>query len=389
MAFRRGRLLDPRSQDWARVAAVIRTVASRMERQQTRWNGRIYLELSSAEGAAGPDGGMSVSDPTVLQPLERAFRGEDLTPAELYNLRDALVTLTHESLHLCHEVQDADGNVRFSAAERAFEEGLAENWAQDNVHHVIRALQLDVRYPELPTQPRLDAYPALQAASKELVSGVATLAGRDADDVGRQLQGTRSNERFGVVADLVIEARRDEITGDVAEVRGRLEQALQEKFAPVLAIEGDNFEAKAERGAEVGRLTLAEVDRVLTEPAPDRTVEPQRAPRTWEEEILAWQQQQQAQAAQQAPQQPAAQTWEDEVLAWQRQQAQPPAFQPQGQQPVQAQGQQSVGDVGDLRKFLDDQRPGLGGGVQAAEASAATVVNRDVRSQRTRGHGVE
>lgn len=377
MAFRRGRLLDPRSQDWARVAAVIRTVASRMEQPQTRWNGRIYLELSSAEGAAGPDGGMSVSDATVLQPLERAFRGEELTPAELYNLRDALVTLTHESLHLCHEVQDTDGNVRFSAAERAFEEGLAENWAQDNVHHVIQALHLDVRYPELLTQPRLDAYPALQAASKELVGGVATLTGREPGEVGRLLQGTRSNERFGVVADLVIEARRDEITGDVAELRGRLEQALQEKFAPVLAVEGDDLEGKAARGAEVGRLTLAEVDRVLTAPAPSETVEPQHVPRTWEEEILAWQQQQQqhaqaAQQAQQAQQQPAAQTWEDEVLAWQRQQAQQPA-----------------GDVSDLRKFLDDQRPGLGGGANIADASSTPGAIRSVTSQRSRGHGVE
>ncbi|MEU4607710.1 hypothetical protein AB0F43_32385 [Kribbella sp. NPDC023972] len=390
MGFRRGALLDPRSRDYYSVALVVETV-KRLTGQRSRWNSRVYFELSGADGAAGPDGGMAVSDAAVLQPLRRALAGEDLTADELTSLRDALVTLTHESFHLCQELRGTDGSVRHTPAELALEEGLAENWAQQNVHHVIQALNLDVRYPELLMQRSVDAYPALQAASTKLVDGVARLSGLPAEDVAQRLQQTRSDERFGVIADLVVEPRSDRITGDRAELRGRLERTLEENFAPVLAVEFDNGDLRAQRGTEIAKTTLAEVSRVLDQAengeARQESQEPQQqAARTWEEEILAWQREQ-ANAAQQ----PAQETWEDQVLAWQREQAtaaQQPPQQPAGQtfeQVVQAwQHQQPAGQVDGLRKFLDAQRSGPAGGEQAAEGSNPPSAKRNLNPKR--GH---
>ncbi len=349
MPGRRGALLDPRSQEYHWVATAIET-AGRLSGQTSRWNKRVYFELSGLEGAAGPDGGMSVSDATVLQPLRRAYAGEQLTPDELSQLRDALVTLTHESLHLCHDLQNADGAVRLSAAELALEEGLAENWAQQNVDDVIRGMNLDVQNPALLTQKQVDAYPALQAGTTTLVDGVATLSGLENEEVVRRLRAANATERFGVIADLVIEGQ-----GGRPELRAQLERTLQEKFAPVLTVEQDrsiDSATQAERGAEIGTLAVAELKQALTEP---ETAQPQQEPQvqlSWEDQVLAWQKEQ-AQAAQP----PAEQTFEQQVLAWQKQ-----------QQPV-AQDTR-VESVAHLQKFLDQGQAGRVEGEQVAKAPA-------------------
>jgi hypothetical protein len=368
---RRGGLLDPRSREYAWVATAIHAVARRSG-QQSRWNKRVYFELSGLEGAAGPDGGMSVSDATVLEPLRRAYAGEQLTDAELSGLRDALVTLTHESLHLCHELQNSDGAVQLSAAELALEEGLAENWAQENVNHVIRAMKLDVQHPALLTQQQVNAYPALQAGTTELIEGVTTLSGLRDDEVVRQLQAVNATERLGVIADLVIEGQ----LGQEAyrpELRAQLERTLQEQFAPVLTVEQDrslDAEAQARHGAEIGTLAAAEVERVLAEP--DTARQPgtpqQQVHLSWEEQVLAWQKEQ-------AQPQPAEQTFEQQVLAWQNQQAAARASQREG--------------VEHLQKFFE-QGPGRVSDETIAEAPGTPADPRHLIARRDprRGHGV-
>ncbi|MFG1815627.1 hypothetical protein ACGFIF_17800 [Kribbella sp. NPDC049174] len=304
MPGKRGALLDPRSREYHWVATAIQAVAE-ASGQKSRWNKRVYFELSGLEGAASPDGGMSVSDATVLHPLRRAYAGEQLTDSDLSQLRDALVTLTHESLHLCHELQNADGAVQLSAAELALEEGLAENWAQQNVHQVIHAMDLAGKHPTLLTQKPVDAYPALQSATTTLVDGVDTLSGRQHEEVVRRLQAAKATERFGVIADLVIEGRYGG-TGDRPELRAQLERTLQEKFAPVLTVERDgslDADAQKQRGSEISALAVAELDQVLTSPhSRSPAQQPQAVEQTWEQQILAWQKEQTQQAAAREPQ---------------------------------------------------------------------------------------
>jgi hypothetical protein len=266
----RGAALDPASPEYDWIRAVIGLVEKNTG-QASRWNGTIFFEEGAALGTADADGNMSVSDAKVLTPLRRAFAGEALSDDELFQLRDALVTLTHESLHLSGKIGHVDehGRVEYTVAGLALEEGLTETWSQQNVDNVIYALGLDQKYSRLVDQPRVDAYPALQAASTKLVQGMATLSGLREGEVVRRLQDTEWNKRFGVLADLVIEQRLSGLYGDKqAALRAQLEKPLREHFGRLMAIQEDkslDSTTKAIQGTDVGSAALADFSRAVSE----------------------------------------------------------------------------------------------------------------------------
>src|SRR5512139_1113328 len=103
MTSKVGAAVDPHSPEYAWVQTVVQMV-EKDTGQPTRWNGELFLEESDALGTAHADGKMTVSDQQVLQRLRRAFAGEVLTDTEQFQLRDALVTVMHESRHLAGDI---------------------------------------------------------------------------------------------------------------------------------------------------------------------------------------------------------------------------------------------------------------------------------------------
>lgn len=164
-------------------------------------------------------------------------------------------------------IVDEHGQVRYTDADAALEEGLTETWAQQNVDHAIYALGLDRTYPGLVNQGAVDAYPALQAASNKLVAGVATLSGLRETEVVRRMQATPVHERFEVVADLAIEQRMGGVVGaEKAAVRAELVKPLHEQFGKLMAIQDDetlDYTSKAQQGSVIGSLALTSFSQAL------------------------------------------------------------------------------------------------------------------------------
>ncbi|HET6741950.1 MAG TPA: hypothetical protein VFH76_23560, partial [Kribbella sp.] len=270
-ATKTGAAVDPGSREYNWVRTIVELVEKNTG-QSSRWNGKLHLEEGDALGTAHADGTMTVSDAKVLEPLRKAFAGQPLSDDEQFLLRDALVTLTHESLHLAGTIVDEHGQVRYTDADAALEEGLTETWAQQNVDHAIYALGLDRTYPGLVNQSAVDAYPALQAASDKLVAGVATLSGLRETEVVRRMQATPVHERFEVLADLAIEQRMGGVMGAEKDaVRAELVRPLHEQFGKLMAVQGDDtldYTTKAQQGSVIGSQALTSFSQALLQAEP-------------------------------------------------------------------------------------------------------------------------
>jgi hypothetical protein len=258
--------IDPRTNEYKWVAQVIRSVAKHSGRP-SRWNGRLHEELNpDAMGSADDHGMMTVSVAGVLRPVAHAYTaGRPLNEIELLELRDAILTVVHETQHLTHPLGDDSGPGAVSAyAPEALvlEEGLTEDWAHRQVNAVIHDLGMHVANPELLTTESFDSYPAYTAATDELIKGAAQVAGVQPSEVRTAMEQADRTHRLAVVADLVIDKRMGDVlpAQDRDAVRTQLVNAMRPDLAGVRSLQGGPGESDVGRASVVTRL-LSELSR--------------------------------------------------------------------------------------------------------------------------------
>ncbi|ONI68744.1 hypothetical protein BWI15_37870 [Kribbella sp. ALI-6-A] len=233
-----GRLVPRDSDEYRWVQNVVRSVET-LTGRPTRWTGDLYEETEpDVAGSVLDDGAMTLSRQLVLQPAVRAYTaGRPLTPTELIDTRDAVLTAVHEAKHLTNALGDeaAPGATPVYAPDTlALEEGLTESWAHQNVDDVIRDVGLDRAQPELRGLDSADAYPAYTAATGELVRGVADVAGLSPAQVRDGMDQADRAQRWSAIADLVIDQRLADVLPD--EDRSAVRTQLIRTMRPHLAV---------------------------------------------------------------------------------------------------------------------------------------------------------
>src|SRR3954454_19142708 len=105
---------------------------------------------------------MTVTQKKVLEPIRAAYKSaKTFTDAEVFNIRDAAATVTHEAVHLASHAGDptAPGShpTRDNAG-RAMEEGLAEFWTHRNLDDVTVDVGLAQNVPAILSQRTGNSY---------------------------------------------------------------------------------------------------------------------------------------------------------------------------------------------------------------------------------------
>lgn len=244
-----GQPVDRDSNEYKWVAAVIRSVEKHSGRP-SRWNGELHEELTpEALGSAYDKGGMTVSVAGVLQPVSHADTvGRPLNEIELLELRDAILTVVHETEHLTHQLGDESppGAVSaYSPEALVIEEGLTEDWAHRHVNAVIQDLGMHAANPELLTTESFDSYPAYTAATDELIKGTAQVTGLQPSQVRTALEQADRTQRLAAIADLVIDRRMAEVlpAQDHEAVRTQLVNAMRPDLAGVESVQTSKVES--------------------------------------------------------------------------------------------------------------------------------------------------
>lgn len=236
-----GAEITPERFEYQWVASVVRAVEERTGKK-SRWDGKLNEEpFAHKVGAAFDGGGLTVSEEHVLKPLREAYAGGELTDDQVEAARDAAVTVVHEALHLVDEFGDeeAPGAVPIRAPEEvALDEGLNETRTHRIVDVVIQDIEMDAAVPGVLDAETVDSYPAYTAATDELVQGVAFVSAKQPEEVRQLLEDTPRAQRWGAVADVVIDERLGDGLMPEAHrdhVRGMLLQAMRPEFASVVS----------------------------------------------------------------------------------------------------------------------------------------------------------
>lgn len=194
-----GREIPAGSPEYVWVSSIVASVEKRTG-VNTRWNGRLHEEPNAGYlGTAHHDGSMTVSVAKVLEPVRDAYTGKQLSSEDLVKVRDAVLTVTHESAHLSSRLGDPSvpGAMPLGDdADRALEEGLAESWTHRNVDAVIYDIGMDQHVPGVVGQPNIDAYRAYSAAANASAHGLGTVARVHPEEVHRVLH-TRTGPGAG------------------------------------------------------------------------------------------------------------------------------------------------------------------------------------------------
>jgi hypothetical protein len=243
------------------VATVIRATEQRAG-VRSRWNGVLYVEPEHA-GSAQEDGSFGASA-EILELAAKAYRGEPLSEDELDELQDGVQTLVHETKHLCSwpgNVESADTPPLNAPDVVALEEGLAEDFAQQNVQGVIHDIGLDQVAPGLVDREPDDSSRAYTAATDRLVEGLAELGGTDPAYVRQNLSATGRVDRWHAAAEFLINQRLQGLMPEErrAEVRGELIEAMRSNFAPLKALHDSELDgvSKAIQSDRIGQQTHA------------------------------------------------------------------------------------------------------------------------------------
>ncbi|WBQ06399.1 hypothetical protein [Kribbella sp. CA-293567] len=234
-----GKPVPRASNEYLWVRSVVRSV-EKLSGRPSRWNGELNEESRpGVAGSALDDGGMTLDAETVLKPIARAYTaGRPLTPEELIDARDAVLTVVHEAKHLSNALGDegaAGATPVYSPDTLALEEGLTESWAHNKVDAVIQDIGMDRLQPELLGVDSPDSYPAYTAATDELVRGTAEVTGLSQTQVRGQLDQADRTQRLATAADLVIDQRLADVLpeSDREAVRTQLIQTMRPHLADV------------------------------------------------------------------------------------------------------------------------------------------------------------
>jgi hypothetical protein len=253
-----GRRIPRDSDEYLWVDSVIRSV-EKLTGRPSRWNGDLYEETEpEVAGSALDSGGMTLSRASVLAPVARVYSADHpLTPTELIDARDAILTAVHEAKHLTNALGDEAAPCAtpvYSPDTLALEEGLTEVWARRRIDAVIQDLGMDRLQPELLTVDAADAYPAYTAATGELVRGIADVAGLPQVQVRDRIDQADRAQRWSAIADLVIDQRLADVLpdGDRAAVRTQLIGTMRPHLADVAGAQASDHLAAAAK-ADGGR----------------------------------------------------------------------------------------------------------------------------------------
>lgn len=237
------------SNEYLWVSNVIRAV-EKLSGRPSGWNGELDEETRPGVGGnARDDGSMRVNVEKILKPVALAYTaGRPLTEDELFEVREAVLTVVHEAEHLSHPLGDenaAGATPAYSLDTWVLEEGLTENWAHRNVDAVIRDLGMHVANPELLTTESVDSYPACTAATDELIKGTAQVTGLPPNQVRTALEQADRSQRWAVAADLVIDTQMADVlpAQDREAVRTQLVQAMRPHFAAVVSTQQSTIES--------------------------------------------------------------------------------------------------------------------------------------------------
>ena len=259
--------VHPDSFEYRWVAAVIRATEQRAA-VASRWNGQVFIEPEHA-GSAQEDGSFGVSQ-EILDLAGRAYRGEQLDDDELDTLRAGVATTVHEAKHLTSwpgDLSAPDAAQLHAPDVVSLEEGLAEEFAQQNTDDVIRDIGMDQVVPGLAGREQDDSSPAYTNATEQLVNGLAELGKADPEYVRQNLSATGRAQRWNASADFLISKRLNGLMPEEhrAAVRSQLVAAMRTQFAPVRALhESDRDEvSKAIAGHRQGGQTVAAVQGTL------------------------------------------------------------------------------------------------------------------------------
>ncbi|HEU4948135.1 MAG TPA: hypothetical protein VFT31_13365 [Kribbella sp.] len=265
MAGQKGRELDPRSPEHQWVAGIIRTVERRTG-VPSRWNGRLFEELDAGSfGAALADGGMTVNPVTVMDTVRRAYTGRQLSADEHLQLRNSVLTITHEAVHLTVRMGDATApgaHPTHDEAGRALEEGLAESWTHEHVNSVIFEIGMHRVTPGVIGIPSHDAYPAYSGAANGLLDDLAAATGVSRPEMVRRVLSSDRADRWNAVADQLINHRLGGLMPEQhrAEIRDRLTEPLRARFTTLPQVQQRQDldpTAKLQYGWQVGRHAVA------------------------------------------------------------------------------------------------------------------------------------
>lgn len=272
--------VSPQSWEYRLVAAVVRAVEQRAGggHARTRWNGRLLEEKDPDNlGSAHDDGSLAVSVPQVLIRLREAMdRDRPLTEDEVWLLRDAINTVTHEAVHLMAPLGDRTAAEAYSYddAASAFDEGRTEHWTEVNLDDVIQdvfpQVGLDHRTVAVLAESSLSAYPAYTAAVRDLDEALGMRSGLPGEQVTERLLVADDAQRWNVAVDMVIDERLAR-TGlmpesDRAEVRRQLVAPLRKAFGDLAAVEADESlgdDQKAAAGIAAAQKAVAGLDTQL------------------------------------------------------------------------------------------------------------------------------
>lgn len=274
--------VSPQSWEYRLVAAVVRSVERRVGagngHVRTRWNGRLLEETEpNTLGSAHKDGSLAVSVPQVLVRLREA-RDVDrpLTDDEVWLLRDAINTVTHEAVHLMAPLGDRTAPEAYSYddAASAFDEGRTEHWTEVNLDDVIQDVfpeaGLNHRKAAVLSESSLSAYPGYTAAVRDLDEALAARSGLTNERVTETLLVAEDAQRWNVAVDMVIDERLAR-TGLMpeshrVEVRRKLVAPLHESFGSLALVEADESlgdDQKAAAGVKAAQQAIAGLDKAL------------------------------------------------------------------------------------------------------------------------------
>ncbi|MDX6294049.1 MAG: hypothetical protein QOH50_3124 [Kribbellaceae bacterium] len=211
------------------------------------WNG-VAREISGGSlGTAWPDGSLDFDKVQVVDPLVELSRnnGRQQDPSKLLRFRNALQTMLHEHSHV---LTPADRQFRDSGAaaqdptKLALEEGVTEAWSATHVNEYIDVLGAEEMAPGIKGVVTREPYPQYVPAVQALADGIGHDTRLGGDEVLRRLNTADPETKWAAAADMMF---RSTDLPSIAPadhhdiVRGRIQYAMQSKFAHLSGLQGN------------------------------------------------------------------------------------------------------------------------------------------------------
>jgi hypothetical protein len=209
----RGVLLDRHDKAWRLIDNLHHSLRGSIA-QPSRWSQAVYVDRDprlgwTFDGVVNDDGSMTLSAGayyTLQLAHDQMYNARLSTdphpgPEETRQLRDTVGVFVRNYMELLHEPQQRD------AATSALDTGLRANSTAAYLSKVMADVRLDAAYSTILDLQDEDEHPALQAAAEALCEQVGAATETEPDDLRERLQATAPAERWGVLADSLLDWR--------------------------------------------------------------------------------------------------------------------------------------------------------------------------------------